>query len=142
MILAKNFGMNSNRSKSWKQKVKRLKQEIFALYHACRDPRVPWYARVLAVVVVGYAFSPIDLIPDPIPVLGYLDDLILIPAGIYLGLKLVPPDVMDDCRKKAAANSNKTKPKNWVAATIIVLVWLILFAGITYMVYTYVFKQM
>jgi uncharacterized membrane protein YkvA (DUF1232 family) len=72
---------------------------------------VPWYARVLAVVVVGYAFSPIDLIPDPIPVLGYLDDLILIPAGIYLVLKLVPPDVMDDCRKKAAANSNKLSPK-------------------------------
>ncbi|MCK7512393.1 MAG: DUF1232 domain-containing protein [Desulfobacterales bacterium] len=86
----------------WKAKARKLKQEVHALYLASKDRRVPWHARVLAVVVVAYAFSPIDLIPDPIPVLGYLDDLILIPLGIALVIKLVPADVLQDCREQAA----------------------------------------
>ena len=78
----------------WKQQLKLLKQETYAIYIACKDPRVPWYARLLAAAVVAYAFSPIDLIPDVIPVIGYLDDLILVPWGIALVIKMIPPDVL------------------------------------------------
>ena len=78
----------------------RLKVEVYALYLAYKDPRVPWYARAFAAVVVGYAFSPIDLIPDPIPVLGYLDDLI-IPLGVALAIRMVPPQILAECREEA-----------------------------------------
>ena len=74
----------------WRQWANQLKIETYALYLAYRDPRMPWYARLLAVVVAGYAFSPIDLIPDFIPVLGHLDDLVLIPLGVVLAIKLIP----------------------------------------------------
>jgi uncharacterized membrane protein YkvA (DUF1232 family) len=83
----------------WKAKVRLLKQEVHALYLASKDRRVPWHSRLLAVLVVAYAISPIDLIPDFIPVLGYLDDLNLVPLGIALVLKLVPADVLQDCRE-------------------------------------------
>lgn len=101
-----------------------MKREIYALYFAYQDPRTPWYAKALALVVVGYAFSPIDLIPDPIPLLGYLDDLILLPLGIVLLLKLIPPTVMEDCHVKAQATLAQQKPTNWVAAVVIGLIWL------------------
>ncbi|NLU50357.1 MAG: DUF1232 domain-containing protein [Syntrophomonadaceae bacterium] len=77
----------------WKEWARRLKQDVHAVYRAYRDPRIPWYTRLLAVLVVGYACSPIDLIPDFIPVLGYLDDLILLPLGIALVLRMIPPDI-------------------------------------------------
>jgi len=109
---------------AWKQRARNLKVETYAIYLACRDPRVPWYARLLAMGVVGYAFSPIDLIPDFIPVLGYLDDLILIPLGITLVLKMIPAAVLDECREKARERINK--PTNWVAASIIIVIWLLL----------------
>lgn len=112
----------------WKAKARKLKLEVYALYFASRDRRVPWHARVVAVVVVAYAFSPIDLIPDPIPVLGYLDDLILIPLGIALVIKLIPVEVLQDCREKAALTMKAGKPKNWVAGGIIILIWVCLFA--------------
>jgi uncharacterized membrane protein YkvA (DUF1232 family) len=112
----------------WKAKARKLKQEVYALYLVSKDRRVPWYARVAAIVVVAYAFSPIDLIPDPIPVLGYLDDLILIPLGIALVIKLIPAEVLQDCREKAALNMNAGKHKNWVAGGIIILIWLGVFA--------------
>jgi uncharacterized membrane protein YkvA (DUF1232 family) len=112
----------------WKAKARKLKQEVYALYLASRDRRVPWYARAVAVAVVAYAFSPIDLIPDPIPVLGYLDDLILIPLGIALVIKLIPAEVLLDCREKAALTMKAGKPKNWVAGGIIILIWMSLFA--------------
>ena len=112
----------------WKAKARTLKQEVYALYLVSKDRRVPWYARVVAVAVVAYAFSPIDLIPDPIPVLGYLDDLILIPLGIALVIKLIPAEVMQDCREKAALTMQAGKPKNWVAGGIIILIWVGLFA--------------
>ena len=112
----------------WKAKARKLKQEVYALYLVSKDRRVPWYARVVAVAVVAYAFSPIDLIPDPIPVLGYLDDLILIPLGIALVIKLIPAEVMQDCREKAALTMQAGKPKNWVAGGIIILIWVGLFA--------------
>jgi uncharacterized membrane protein YkvA (DUF1232 family) len=116
----------------WKQKAKNLKKELYALYLAYKDPRLPWHVRVIAIIVVGYAFSPIDLIPDPIPVLGYLDDLILIPLGIALLIKLVPPDILNECREKAQNKLMQSKPKNWFAAGIIILIWIILFALIGY----------
>jgi uncharacterized membrane protein YkvA (DUF1232 family) len=115
-----------------KAKARKLKQEVHALYLASKDRRVPWPARVLAVMVVAYAFSPIDLIPDPIPVLGYLDDLILIPLGIALVIKLVPSEVLQDCREKAALTTKAGKPKNWVAGGVIILIWISIFAFTVY----------
>lgn len=114
-----------------KAKARKLKLEVHALYLASRDPRVPWHARALAVVVVAYAFSPIDLIPDPIPVLGYLDDLILIPLGIALVIKLIPADVLQECRERAASTRQDGKPRNWIAGGIIILIWLSIF-GFTF----------
>ncbi|MBN1872653.1 MAG: DUF1232 domain-containing protein [Anaerolineae bacterium] len=112
----------------WKQQVRRLKAETYVLYLAYRDPRVPWYARVFAAIVVGYAFSPIDLIPDFIPVLGYLDDLLLVPLGIWLALRMISPEVMVDARVKAQEMMMNGKPINRVAAVIIVVIWLLLAA--------------
>lgn len=111
---------------AWKQQVRQLKKETYAIYLACKDPRVPWYARLLAGCVVAYAFSPIDLIPDVIPVLGYLDDLILVPLGIIVVLRMIPPTVLAECRAKAEAAIAQDKPKNWIAAAVIVAIWLLL----------------
>lgn len=105
-----------------------LKTETYALYLAVRDPRTPWYAKVLAGAVVAHTFSPIDLIPDFIPIVGYLDDLIITPGGIWLALKMIPPEVMAESREKANAVFNEEKPKNWIAAVVIVLIWLSLIA--------------
>jgi len=113
---------------SWKQRVRQLKAETYALYLAYRDPRVPWYARLLAAVVVGYAFCPIDLIPDFIPVLGYLDDLLLVPLGIWLALKLIPPQVMAEARERAHEAIAQNKPVNRTAAVVVVSIWLLLAA--------------
>jgi uncharacterized membrane protein YkvA (DUF1232 family) len=110
----------------WRQWASQLKIETYALYLAYKDPRVPWYARLSAVVVVGYAFSPIDLIPDFIPVLGHLDDLVLIPLGIILVLKMIPQDVMIECRQQARITMKQNRPMNRTAAVIIVSIWLIL----------------
>jgi uncharacterized membrane protein YkvA (DUF1232 family) len=106
----------------WRQRARQLKRETYALYLAYRDPRVPWYAKLLAACVVAYAFSPIDLIPDFIPVLGTLDDLVLIPLGIALSLKLIPPQVMAECRARAAEMEGK--PTTWAAAAVIVAIWI------------------
>lgn len=112
----------------WKRWASKLKKEAYALYLAYKDPRTPWYAKVCAACVVGYAFSPIDLIPDPIPVLGYLDDLILIPIGIALALKMVPRNVLVECRKEAQKATNLGRLPNWVAAGFIIGIWLLLLA--------------
>jgi len=109
----------------WKQKARQLKAETYALYLAYKDPRVPWYAKVFAAMVVGYAFSPIDLIPDFVPVLGYLDDLVMVPIGITLALKMVPKTVLDECRQEAREVMTQGKPTNWVAAGAIVVVWVV-----------------
>jgi uncharacterized membrane protein YkvA (DUF1232 family) len=111
---------------TWKRRAAQLKAETYALYLAYRDRRTPWYARLFAACVVAYAFSPIDLIPDFIPVLGYLDDLILIPLGTALALKMVPPQVMADSRLKAQALLAQDRPTNWIAAAVIAAVWLAL----------------
>lgn len=121
---------------NWKRRAGQLKTEVYALYLAYKDPRSPWYARFLAALVVAYAFSPIDLIPDPIPVLGYLDDLVLIPLGVYLALRLIPPEVMVECRKKANLVIAEGKPVNKAAAVVIVLIWI----GVALMVGVVVYR--
>ena len=113
---------------AWKQRARQLKTETYALYLAYRDPGTPWYARLFAALVVGYAFSPIDLIPDFIPVLGYLDDLVLVPLGAALAFKMIPPDILAESREKAGEAMSEGKPTNWAAAAVIVVLWLLLAA--------------
>jgi uncharacterized membrane protein YkvA (DUF1232 family) len=105
----------------WKTWARTIKQDAHALYLAARDPRVPWYAKALAVVVAAYAVS-IDLIPDFIPVVGYLDDLIIVPLGIALVIRLIPPQIMAEHRALAAAAQDR--PVSWVAAAIFVGLWI------------------
>lgn len=108
-----------------KTKVRALKRNVLVLYVASRDPRVPWYAKLLAVCVVAYAFSPIDLIPDFIPVLGLLDDLVIVPLGIMLALKLIPEHVIAESRETAEAMRAQGKPTNWIAGALIIAIWLL-----------------
>ena len=103
---------------------RQLKVQLSALYLAYQDPRTPWYARVFAFAVVAYAFSPIDLIPDMIPLLGYLDDVILLPVGIYIALRLIPAPVMAEARLRAAASGQRT-PVSRVAAAAVIATWLL-----------------
>jgi uncharacterized membrane protein YkvA (DUF1232 family) len=105
----------------WKQWARTIKRDAHALYLASRDPRVPWYAKVLALAVAAYAASPIDLIPDFIPVIGYLDDLIIVPLGIALVIKLIPPEVMAEHR--ALATAAQDRPVSKTAAGIIIAIW-------------------
>ncbi|MDF2630540.1 MAG: hypothetical protein K0R39_4371 [Symbiobacteriaceae bacterium] len=107
---------------SLKQRARRLKSETYAVYLASRDPRVPWYAKVVVACVVAYALSPIDFIPDFIPILGYLDDIILVPVGIALAIRLIPPEVMAECRARAAAPHDRRT--SWAAAAVIIAIWL------------------
>lgn len=112
----------------WKQRARRLKQETYALFLAYRDPRVPWYAKAFAACVVAYAFSPLDLIPDFIPVLGYLDDLILVPLGLALALRMIPAEVMAESRVKAQQALSGHQPRNWIAGGLVIGIWLLLAA--------------
>ena len=105
-----------------KESTRLLKRDILAVWYASRDKRTPWYARLLALVVAAYALSPVDLIPDFIPILGYLDDLILIPAGIALTLRFIPPEVMAAARVKA--DGALAKPNPWWMTLLIVLIWI------------------
>ncbi len=139
LVLISHYNRTMSRSSDfityWKERTGQLKTEVYALYLAYKDPRTPWYARIFAAVVVGYAFSPIDLIPDPIPVLGYLDDLVLVPLGAYVAIKMIPAQVMADCREKAKDVIAHGKPVNKYAAVIIVLVWVALAAVAAIVVY-------
>lgn len=110
-------------TQKWRAGIAQLKQEVYTLYLACRHPATPWYAKLLLAAIVAYALSPIDLIPDPIPVLGYLDDLLLLSLGIYLALKIIPEPVIAECRDKAKSGI-ATLPASWTAAGIIALIWL------------------
>jgi len=111
----------------WKRCAGRLESETYALYLAYRDPRVPWYAKLFVALVVGYAFSPIDLIPDPIPVLGYLDDLILVPLGVALAVRMIPEDVLSNSRQRAREKVQRgERPISRAAAAVIVVIWLVL----------------
>jgi uncharacterized membrane protein YkvA (DUF1232 family) len=115
---------------TWQDQARLLKREVYVLYFAARDPRVPWYAKALAGCIVAYALSPIDLIPDPIPVLGYLDDLVMVPLGVLAVRRMIPDQVMTECRVMAQALTER--PTNWIAAAVIVLIWLVLAAAGAY----------
>jgi uncharacterized membrane protein YkvA (DUF1232 family) len=108
---------------NWRLWARQLKTETMALYLAYRDPRTPWAARLVIVLVVAYAFSPIDLIPDFIPVLGYLDDLVLLPLGIALAVRLLPADLMAECREQASLMVDK--PTSRAAALVIIMLWVL-----------------
>jgi len=105
------------RVKRW---ARNLKRDVVALWLAARDPRVPIHAKAIATIVAAYALSPIDLVPDFIPVIGYLDDLILVPLGIALAIRLIPPDLMDELRLKALAHR---KPRSRIGAILVVSIW-------------------
>ena len=109
-----------------KKKAINIKSNIKALYLVCRKNEAPIIAKVMAIIVVGYALSPIDFIPDFIPILGYLDDLILLPLGIYLCIKLIPKDLFQECKKESENLFKDGKPKNYVAGGIIVFIWIMI----------------
>ena len=109
---------------TWKRRANRLKMEAYAIYLAYKDPRVPWYAKVLIVCIIGYAFSPIDKFLNSIPIIGYLDHLIFVPLGVVLAFKkMIPSAVWTDCREIAM---NRKKPTNWVDGSVIVFIWFLL----------------
>jgi uncharacterized membrane protein YkvA (DUF1232 family) len=109
----------------WKRKSDQVKNEILALYLAYRDPRVPRRAKIVLAAVLGYAVSPVDLVPDFIPVLGFLDDLIIVPIGIFLAVRMIPGDVWQECRAKAGTWQVDTRAK-WLIAGVIMAFWLLL----------------
>lgn len=108
----------------WQQLARQLKQQLRVLLLAWRDPRVPWYAKALAICTLGYAFSPIDLIPDFIPVLGYLDDLLILPLSIMLTMKLIPSVVWQEYTLKAQQIPAQAKPVSYISAGLIIGLWL------------------
>ena len=122
----------ANTLKGWGRSVKR---DVHAVYLAARDPRTPWYAKALAVCVAGYALSPIDLIPDFIPVLGYLDDAVIVPLGILAVVKLIPSDVMAESRAAAAVRAER--PVSRTAAAVIALIWIASIALTLWLAYRY-----
>jgi len=118
-----------NRLKTW---ARRMKRDTLALYLASRDPRVPWHAKTMAMVTAAYALSPIDLIPDFIPVLGYLDELIILPLFIYLTIRLIPPDIIVELRAQADQHLSENRPRSMTGAVVIILIWLSIVALVVY----------
>ncbi|EKQ57596.1 MULTISPECIES: YkvA family protein [unclassified Clostridium] len=125
---------SNNQFKIWYFKIKalakKMKKEVGALYLASKRKDVPFTAKIISILAVGYALSPIDLIPDFIPILGYIDDLILVPIGIYFAIKLIPNSIMEECRQQAESTFSKDKFKNWIAGGIIICIWIIAIAYI------------
>jgi uncharacterized membrane protein YkvA (DUF1232 family) len=111
---------------TWRERVRKLKADVVAVALALRDPRVPWYAKALGAVIVAYALSPIDLIPDFIPVLGYLDDLVLVPLGLILMMRLIPANVLAEHRSAAAGIVER--PVSYVGAAVVILIWVLALA--------------
>jgi uncharacterized membrane protein YkvA (DUF1232 family) len=122
----------------WKARARTLEQEIHVLTIAYHDPRTPWYGKAFAALVVTDAFSPIDLIPDPIPILGYLDDLVLIPLGVMIAVRMMPSIVMIDARAKVEEAMRVGKPVSWVGAVIIGAFWVLL-AGLAIVLLRHLF---
>jgi uncharacterized membrane protein YkvA (DUF1232 family) len=118
----------------WRARARELKIQVHALLLACRDPRTPWYAKALAALVVAYAVNPIDLIPDFIPVLGQLDDLVLVPLGIALAVRLIPREVLADCRARARRADSEARVQPWLSALPVAGVWLALLALVAWLV--------
>ena len=116
----------------WRKWASVLKQDTYALYLASRDRRVPLAAKIVLIVVVAYALSPIDFIPDFVPVLGYLDDMILVPLGIALAIKLIPDEVWEECKAEANIRLNSDLPSSRAAAIVIVMIW---FAAVCFLVW-------
>ena len=116
-----------------KSRARALKNEAFTVYLAAKDPRTPWYARALIFFVVAHTFSPIDLIPDFIPVLGYLDDLIITPGGLGLAVRMIPPEVLEEARK-TVATEGVGRSVGYVGAVIIVLMWIVILIGAIYLI--------
>jgi len=106
-----------------RQWARAIKRDVHAVWLAARDPRTPWFAKILALAVAAYAVSPIDLIPDFIPVLGYVDDILIVPLGIMLVVKLIPPDVMDEHRE--AAGRAAERPVSRIAAGVVIAIWIV-----------------
>lgn len=117
----------NQRLRQWARK---LKNEVIAMYFVMKHPETPVYAKVLAAIIIGYALSPIDFIPDFVPILGYVDDVILLPLGIAFVIKLIPANILEACREEAKTNPPATKPKIWLAAYIIVMLWLLVLYSI------------
>jgi len=124
-----------------KEKTSELKKQVFALYLAYKKKETPLIAKVFTAVVVAYALSPIDLIPDFIPVLGYLDDFILIPMGVAIALKLIPAEIMEECRKEAEAKLQSDIPEAKAAGVIIVMLWILILGFIGYMILAVIRKE-
>ncbi len=119
-----------------KEKTSELKKQVFALYLVYKKKETPLIAKVFTAIVVAYALSPIDLIPDFIPVLGYLDDFILIPMGVAIALKLIPAEIMEECRKEADRKLKNNIPEAKVAGVIIVMLWILILGFIGYRILT------
>ena len=109
---------------NWRKLARGLKADTYALYLACKHPSTPWAARVVGACVVAYALSPVDLIPDWIPGIGYVDDLVLLPIGVAIVVRMIPAEVMAECRREAKRRIGELKPKLWAAAAVIVAIWL------------------
>ncbi|WP_249310708.1 YkvA family protein [Bacillus sp. FJAT-49736] len=120
-----------NKTNKWKQLIQNIKRNIYILYLAYRHPETPWYAKAFSILIVAYALSPIDFIPDVIPVLGYVDEAILLPLGILGAFTLIPSQILQECKEKASQNSSKLR-KSWAAAIVILLVWISVAASILY----------
>src|SRR5215207_5773188 len=118
---------------TWKRWARRLSAQTYALYLAYRHPKTPWYAKALAALIVGYVFSPIEPIPDFIPVVGLLDEMVVVPIGVLLAAKMIPPDVFEECREKAREVAEGEKPVSRVAAVVIVAVWVLCVALAVYL---------
>jgi uncharacterized membrane protein YkvA (DUF1232 family) len=115
----------------WKARALELKREVYAIYLAAQDPRTPWYAKALIFFVIAHTFSPIDLIPDFIPILGYLDDLLITPGGLWLAIRLIPPEVLADARAIAVQPVDRSAGK--AGAVLIILTWIIAAAVVIYL---------
>jgi uncharacterized membrane protein YkvA (DUF1232 family) len=110
---------------AWKRRARQLSAQTYALYLAYRHPRTPWYAKVFAALVVGYVFSPIDPIPDFIPGVGLLDEMVVVPIGVLIAAQLIPRQVMEECQEKAREVAEGEKPVSRVAAMVVVALWLL-----------------
>ena len=110
---------------AWKRRARQLTAQTYTLYLAYRHPKTPWYAKVFAALVVGYVFSPVDPIPDFIPGVGLLDEMVVVPIGVLIAAKMIPREVFEECREKAREVEEGEKPVSWVAAVIVISVWLL-----------------